>query len=73
MKSPLMIIGVILIVAGIFAASYQSFTYPKQEKIAELGDLKITADTDKTVHIPPYLGGLAIAAGLVLVVISRKR
>jgi uncharacterized membrane protein len=73
MKSPLMIVGIILIVLGIFGASYQSFTYPKQEKVAEIGDLKVTAETDKTVHIPPYLGGLAIAAGLVLVVISRKR
>lgn len=73
MKSTLMIIGILLIVGGIFAASYKTFTYPKEDKIVEVGSLNITADTHKTVDIPPYLGGLAIAAGLVLVVISRRK
>ena len=73
MKSPLMIIGILLIVGGIFAASYQSFTYLEQEKIAEVGDLKITVGTDKTANIPPYLGGLVIVVGLVLVVVSRRK
>jgi hypothetical protein len=68
-----MIIGILLIVGGIFAASYQSFTYLEQEKIAEVGDLKITVGTDKTTNIPPYLGGLVIVVGLVLVVVSRRK
>jgi hypothetical protein len=73
MKSPLMILGVLLIVLGALAIGYQSFTYPKEEKLAQIGDVKLTAETDKRVDIPPYLGGLAIAAGLVLVVVGRKR
>lgn len=73
MKSPLSIIGVILIVLGIFVASYQTLTYKKQEQIAQIGDVKITTDADKTVNFPPYLGGLTIAAGLVLVLVGRKK
>lgn len=71
MKLKLTIIGTVLIVVGIVAASYQSFTYPKQEKIMEIGSLKITNDTDKTINIPPVAGGLAIAVGLILVIVGR--
>ncbi len=73
MKSIISIVGIFLILAGIIAFAYQGFTYTKQEKVAQIGDLKITADTEKTIHFPPILGGLALAAGLILVVIGRKK
>lgn len=73
MKSPLMIIGILLIVLGALSLTYQSFTYPKEDKLAQIGDVKLTAQSDKTVEIPPYLGGLAIAAGVILMVVGRRR
>ena len=72
MKSSLTLVGVVLIILGILALSYQTFTYTKQQKLAEIGDVKITANTQNTVHFPPILGGLSIAAGIILVVIGRK-
>ncbi len=73
MKSFVTLSGIILIIVGIGTFAYQGFTYTKQEKIAQIGDLKITADTEKTVHLPPIVGGLALAAGLILVVVGRKK
>lgn len=72
MKS-LVLFGIILIIAGIVALGYQGFTYTKREPIVQIGDLKVTADTEKTVYLPPYLGGAAIVAGIVLVVVGRKK
>ena len=73
MKSITTIVGVFLIIAGILILGYQGFTYTKQEKIAQIGDVKLTADTEKTVYLPPVLGGIALVAGLVLVVVGRKQ
>lgn len=73
MKSLTSIIGIILIIVGILALAYQGITYTQQEKIAQIGDLKITADTQKTVYFPPILGGLSIVAGIVLVLVGRKK
>lgn len=73
MKSILSILGVLLIIVGVAAVAYQGITYTQQEKVAQIGDLKITADTQKTIHFPPILGGLALAAGVILVVIGRKK
>jgi uncharacterized membrane protein len=73
MKSLLSIIGILLIIVGITALAYQGFTYTKLEKVLQIGDLQVTADTQKTVYFPPILGGLSVVAGIVLVVIGRKK
>ena len=58
MKSITNITGILLIVLGILSFAYQGVTYTTQKKVAEIGDLKITADTEKTISFPPILGGL---------------
>lgn len=73
MKSIVTLFGILLIVVGIATLGYQGFTYTKREQVAQLGDLKVTADTEKTVHFPPYLGGISLVVGIVLVVVGRKR
>jgi uncharacterized membrane protein len=73
MKSITSLVGLVLIVVGIVAFAYQGITYTQREKVAEIGSLKITADTEKTIHFPPVLSGLCLVAGIVLVVIGRKK
>jgi uncharacterized membrane protein len=72
MRSTMSLIGIILIIAGIVFLAYQGFTYTKQEKVAEIGDLQVTANTQKTVYFPPILGGGMLVAGIVLVVLGRR-
>lgn len=72
MKSIIGIIGILLILGGVAILGYQGFTYTKHEQVAQIGDLKITADTEKTVYFPPALGGASLVAGIILVFISRK-
>lgn len=72
MKSTISILGLVLIVFGIAALAYQGFTYTKRENVAQIGDLKITADTQHTVNFPPIVGGIALVSGIVLVAIGRK-
>jgi uncharacterized membrane protein HdeD (DUF308 family) len=72
MKSITSIIGIILIILGIVSLGYQGFSYTQREKVAQIGDLQVTADTQKTVFLPPIVGIAALVAGLVLVVVGRK-
>lgn len=71
MKSLLTIIGIILILFSVISFSYQGFTYTKQEKIAEIGNMQLTANTEKTISLPPIVGGVSLVAGIVLVVVGR--
>jgi hypothetical protein len=44
-----------------------------REKVIDIGPLKASVDTQRTIPLPPILGGLALAGGIALVVIGRKR
>jgi hypothetical protein len=66
------IIGVILIVIGVIALAYQGITYTKTERVVDLGPLKVDAKREKTIPLPPILGGAALLGGVVLLIASRK-
>ena len=67
------VLGIILIVLGVVALAYQGITYTKSEKVLEVGPITATKDTKKTIPLPPVLGGVALAGGMVLLVASARR
>ena len=70
---PVAIVGVILIVLGVIALAYQGITYTSKEKVVDLGPLKVEAKREKTIPLPPILGGLALAGGIVLLIVGSRR
>jgi hypothetical protein len=73
MKSGLLVIAVILIAIGVVSLAYQGITYTTREKVLEIGPIKATADKKKTLPLPPILGGLSLAGGVVLLVAATRR
>ena len=71
--TPLKILGVLLIAAGVAGLVYGSFSYTKEEHKAKLGPLQFSVKEKETVAIPMWLSIGAVAAGTVLLVINRKR
>lgn len=70
---PISWIGILLIVLGGLALAYQGFNYTRHEKVLDLGPIHATAETQEHVSIPPVLGGLALVAGIVLLVYGNKK
>jgi hypothetical protein len=73
MKSGLLIIAVVLIAIGVVSLAYQGITYTTREKVLEVGPIKATAEKKKTLPLPPILGGLSLAGGVVLLVAATRR
>jgi hypothetical protein len=69
---PVAMLGIVLIVLGVVALAYQGITYTTREKVVDLGPLKVEAKKEKTIPLPPVLGGLALAAGVVLVIVGSR-
>jgi hypothetical protein len=67
------ILGMALILLGLVAFAYQGITYTTREKVIDLGPLQATVDTKKTLPLPPLVGGLALAGGIVLLLIGARR
>jgi hypothetical protein len=59
--------------SGGIGARYQGFTYTRREKVIDIGPIHATADTQEHVPLPPIVGGLALAAGAVLLVMGAKQ
>ena len=70
---PASIVGVLLVVFGLLALVYQGFTYTKRETVVDIGPVHATADRQKTVPLPPIVGGLALVGGVVLLVAGARR
>jgi len=65
--------GIILVVIGLFALTYQGISYTKREKIVDVGPIHATKDTTKTISLPPIVGGLSLIGGIVLIAVGVKK
>jgi len=70
---PQSIAAIILIVAGIAALAYQGFTYRTQDETIDLGPVTITTERSRTIPLPPVVGAVAIAGGIILFFLNRKQ
>jgi hypothetical protein len=69
---PVLLIGIALILLGIVALSYERITYTTKEKIIDIGPLQATTEKEKSIPLPPLLGGLALVAGIGLVAVGYR-
>lgn len=67
------IAAIVLIVIGVIALAYGGISYTREKKVIDLGPIEATAKTRETIPLPPVLGVAAIAAGVVMLVVSGKK
>ncbi|HLX65231.1 MAG TPA: DUF3185 domain-containing protein [Planctomycetota bacterium] len=66
--------GLLLIVIGIVVAlSYQGIAYMRREKVVDAGPIQVSVEKEKSIPIALIVGGGVLAAGMVLLVTSRRR
>jgi len=65
------LLGIALIILGVCALAWGGFTYKTREKVVDIGPIEATRE--KTHHIPvaPIAGGIAVAAGLAVLAVSK--
>lgn len=67
------IFGFIFIIAGIAMLFSTSFSFTTKENVVDAGPIQINANKKREVTWPSYAGGVIIAAGVVLVAVSKKK
>lgn len=65
-------IGMLMIVIGAIMLIWTGFTYTKKEKIIDAGPIQVSADKQESVNWPPYLGGILLIGGIVILVSAKK-
>ncbi len=61
---PVTIVGIVIILLGVAGFFVGGVSVKDQETKAQIGNLKITAETQKNYFIPPWAAGLVVLAGL---------
>ncbi len=67
------IVGIILIVLGVLALAYQGILYTTKEKVVDIGPLEVTSTKKHSIPLPPIVGGVAIVAGIALILVDRRK
>lgn len=62
------VLGGILVVLGIVALIYGGVSWTRKDTVVDAGPIQITADKKESIPISPIVGGLMLAAGIVLLV-----
>ena len=71
--TPVKILGLILIVAGILMMVFRGFYFTKKEKVLDLGPVEISKKEKQAVDWPVYAGAIVTAAGIIILVAAKKR
>jgi hypothetical protein len=72
-RKAMRILGIILIVLGALGLLYGGFSYTRRRDTVRLGPMSATVEQRESVPIPPILGGIAVAAGIVLLLAAGRR
>lgn len=67
------IIGVLLVVAGTLGLIYGGFSYTKEKHDVNLGPLKFSMEEKERVNVPVWAGAGAVAIGVILLLIGRRK
>ena len=67
---PLSLVGLILVAAGAFVL-LRGLSFTSQKSVLKVGDFQASVEEHRTV--PPWVGGLLVAGGILLIVGGSRR
>ena len=68
------VIGIILVIIGIGVFIFQGIRSTRKEKVLDAGPIEITKQVERSDSWQLYAaGGIAVVAGLILVLVNRKK
>lgn len=67
------VLGIILIVLGLFGLAWGGFTYTTREKVVDIGPIHATREKTHNIPLPPIAGAAALIGGVVLLVAGKRQ
>jgi hypothetical protein len=67
------IIGIVLTAIGVLSLIYQGIPFTTREKVVQFGPVQAYREKKKTIPLPPIVGVLVIAGGILLIVAGVRK
>lgn len=66
-------LGIILLVVGLIMTVFTGFNLITKKKVVDLGPVEINKEEKTPIYWSPITGGILAAAGLVIVLVGKKK
>lgn len=67
------IVGILLVVVGLVSLVWGGISWTREETVLDLGPLQATTRQRESIPMPPIIGGLLLAGGVVLLLTGKKK
>ena len=67
------IAGMVLIAIGLIGLIWGGISWTDEKTVVDLGPIEARAEEQKTIPITPIVGGIALVAGILLLVVPGRR
>jgi hypothetical protein len=66
------VIGLVLVALGLVALLWGGISWTRDKTVVDAGPLEIQTEQRETIPLPPLLGGVALVAGVLLLVLPAR-
>lgn len=66
-------LGIVLLVVGLVMTVFTGFNVITKKKVVDLGPVEINKEEKTPIYWSPVTGGILAAAGLVIILVGRKK
>lgn len=67
------IAGMVLIVIGVIGLLWGGLSWTQERTVVDMGPVDVRAQERESIPVPPIVGGIALVAGIVLLVVPARR
>ena len=66
------IAGLILVIVGLISLLWGGISWTRERTVVDIGPIEARAEERERIPLPPLLGGVALAAGAVLLFVRQR-
>jgi hypothetical protein len=70
--TPRRIVGLILVIVGLVSLLWGGISWTRERTVVDIGPIEARTQERETIPLPPILGGVALAAGAVLLLMRER-
>ena len=67
------IAGIVLIAIGLVGLLWGGLSWTRERTVVDMGPVDVRAEERESIPVPPIVGGIALVAGIVLLVVPARR
>jgi hypothetical protein len=70
--TPRRIVGLVLVIVGLVSLLWGGISWTRERTVVDIGPIEARTQERETIPLPPILGGVALAAGAVLLFMRER-